>query len=205
MFCPTAATDGILPPFFPFSGLVYQLSDSFRGFFRLRSHRSNFGHETRSRLRKQRENAQDENRLTVIACLLSPDILDRTCPGRLSFSHVDRDLDPISSTAYFNFSFSLSLSLSLLLSFSSSPSIHTSMQERSYPIFRLLPIGLIGLLAAIAPAIDKRPAEGRGSVTAKMTTTKMPLGTAFSSLLRNNVGNVARKIEYSFRGKAVGV
>ena len=117
MFCPTAATDGILPPFFPFSGLVYQLSDSFRGFFRLRSHRSNFGHETRSRLRKQRENAQDENRLTVIACPLSPDILDRTCPGRLSFSHVDRDLDPISSTAYFNFSFSLSLSLSLAVFF----------------------------------------------------------------------------------------
>lgn len=197
MFCPTAATDGILPPFFPFSGLVYQLSDSFRGFFRLRSRRSNFGHETRSRLRKQRENAQDENRLTVIARPLSPDILDRTCPERLSFSHVDRDLDPISSTACFNFS----LSLSLLLSSSSSPPMHTWMQERSHPIFRSLPVGLIGLLAAIAAAID----EGRGSVTAKMTTTKMPLGTAFSLLLRNNVGNVARKMEYSFSGKTVDV
>lgn len=79
------------------------------------------------------------------------------------------------------------------------------MQERSHPIFRSLPTGLIRLLAAIAPAIDERPAEGRGSVTAKMTATKMPLGTAFSSLLRNNVGNVARKIEYSFSGKTVGV
>lgn len=56
-------------------------------------------------------------------------------------------------------------------------------------------------MAAIAAAID----EGRGSVTAKMTTTKMPLGTAFSLLLRNNVGNVARKMEYSFSGKTVGV
>lgn len=115
---------GILPPFFPFSGLVYQLSDSFRGFFRLRSHRSNFGHETHSRLRKQRENAQDENRLAVIACPLSPDIPDRTCPGRLSFSHVDRDLDPISSTACFNFSFSLSLSFFCCLLLLHLPYIH---------------------------------------------------------------------------------
>lgn len=201
MFCPTAATDGILPPFFPFSGLVYQLSDSFRGFFRLRSHRSNFGHETRSRLRKQRENAQDENRLTVIACPLSPDILDRTCPGRLSFSHVDRDLDPISSTACFNFSFSLSLAVFFF--FTSHTYIDAGTLSCDFPIATGRTNWAI--LAAIAPAIDERPVEGRGSVTAKMTTTKMPLGTAFSSLLRNNVGNVARKMEYSFSGKRVGV
>lgn len=132
MFCPTAATDGILPPFFPFSGLVYQLSDSFRGFFRLRSRRSNFGHETRSRLRKQRENAQDENRLTVIARPLSPDILDRTCPERLSFSHVDRDLDPISSTACFNFS--LSLSLAVFFFFTSHTYMDAGTLSSDFPI-----------------------------------------------------------------------
>lgn len=132
MFCPTAATDGILPPFFPFSGLVYQLSDSFRGFFRLRSRRSNFGHETRSRLRKQRENAQDENRLTVIARPLSPDILDRTCPERLSFSHVDRDLDPISSTACFNLS--LSLSLAVFFFFTSHAYMDAGTFSSDFPI-----------------------------------------------------------------------
>ena len=50
------------------------------------------GLESEERTQTKREQAH------IAACLLSPDIPDRTCPrslGGLSFSRVDRDLDPI--------------------------------------------------------------------------------------------------------------
>lgn len=83
----------------------------------------------------------------VATCLLSPDIPDRTCPrspGGLSFSRVDRDLDPIYPCA--------SASLPFLL--------FIFIYVYTCPICRSLTIELIGIYAAIGIIIE-RPNERR--------------------------------------------